>query len=162
MLRRLYTSGLRWIWIAIAVVIVDRASKYWVLTHLNLYEPMPVFPFFNLTLAYNTGAAFSFLDSADGWQNVLFVTLAASVSLAILRWLYQSRSDALWLNIGLCLVLGGAIGNVWDRLIYSYVIDFLDFYLGTWHFAIFNIADTAICVGAFMIVLGKWREEVND
>jgi signal peptidase II len=112
-------------------------------------------PFFNLTLAFNTGAAYSFLHNASGWQNSLLTSLAVIVSACIVYWLSQLSARAYWAVIALTLVLGGALGNAWDRLLYGHVVDFLDFHLGGWHFAIFNIADSAICVGAFMLIV-EW------
>jgi signal peptidase II len=120
---------------------------------------MKVLPFFDLTLAYNTGAAFSFLNSASGWQNVFFSVLAFVVSIAIIAWLFRLRKKDGWLSIALCLILGGALGNAWDRLLYHYVIDFLSFHLGSWHFAIFNIADAGISVGAFMLLVQWVRDD---
>jgi len=146
-------SGLVWLWLSIAIIFIDRFSKWWVLTHLTYQEPLKIFPVFNLTLAYNKGAAFSFLHTASGWQNLFLGGLAFVVCAVILVWLYrQSRKDY-WMNIALSLILGGALGNAWDRIRHGYVIDFLDFHLGEWHFAIFNIADSAICIGAFILLL---------
>lgn len=150
-------SGLVWIWITFIVVALDRYSKYWVENNITPHEPLVIFPFFDLTLAYNTGAAFSFLHSASGWQNMMFIGLAFTVSLFIFIWLCKSPARSCWMNVALCLVLGGALGNAWDRLIYGYVIDFFHFHLNDWHFAIFNVADSAICVGAIMLIL-RWKQ----
>ncbi len=148
-----FSSGLVWIWIAVAVILIDRASKIWVMHHLSLYQPWEILPVFNLTLAYNTGAAFGFLHSASGWQNIFFGGLAAIVSLIIIYTLVKLPARAVWMSIALSFILGGALGNVWDRLQYQYVIDFLAFHLGDWHFAIFNLADSAIFVGAVMLLI---------
>jgi signal peptidase II len=144
---------LSWLWIPIFIIALDRVTKYFVLTHLLYHEPVIIFPFFNLTLAYNTGAAFSFLHDASGWQNMLLGGLAIIVSMTIMYWIMTLPAQARWLRTALCLILGGALGNAWDRLLYGHVVDFLDFHLGTWHFATFNIADSAICIGAFMLIL---------
>lgn len=152
-IRKIFRSGLIWLWITILFFILDRLAKIWAVQHLALYEPLTIFPFFNLTLAHNTGAAFSFLHSASGWQNLLFGGLALIVSIVIIYWLAKLSSRDRWLSIALCLILGGALGNAWDRMSYGYVIDFFDFHLGNWHFAIFNTADSAICVGAAMLFL---------
>ena len=149
------TTGLSWLWVAFVVLALDRFSKIWVMQHLAFFEPVRILPIFNLTLAYNTGAAFSFLHNANGWQNIFFSSLAVIVSGIILFWLYKTPSRERWLNIALCFVLSGALGNAWDRLVYGFVVDFISFHLGAWHFAIFNIADSAICVGAFML-FWKW------
>lgn len=150
-MKKFTSSGLLWLWLTALVIVLDRLSKLWVLDHLVLYEPLEVLPIFNLTLAYNTGAAFSFLNSMSGWQNWFLGGLAFIVSVMILVWLASLPARAVWKNLALCLILGGALGNAWDRLTYGYVIDFLSFHLGTWHFAIFNVADSAICIGAFML-----------
>jgi signal peptidase II len=155
MLSKLRKTGLVWVWIAVLVIVVDRYTKSWVLAHLFAHEPLVVFPFFNLTLAYNTGAAFSFLQSAAGWQTFVFTSLAIVVSVGILVWLARTPSRDRWEGIALSLILGGALGNAWDRLIYGHVVDFLDFHWESWHFATFNVADSAICVGAVMLV-GYW------
>lgn len=147
----------RWLWLPILIIALDRYTKYWVLTHLTYREPLTILPFFNLTLAYNTGAAFSFLHNASGWQNILLGGLAIIVSIAILYWLVTLPKRAYWTRVALGLILGGALGNAWDRLLYGYVIDFLDFHLNDWHFATFNVADSAICVGAFMLMLSWIR-----
>jgi signal peptidase II len=160
-IKKILGSGWVWLWIAVVVLAVDRCSKIWAVTHLTYQEPFRVLPFFDLTLAFNTGAAFSFLHSASGWQNWVLGGLALIVSVVVLVWLLRLPARAYWLNTALCLVLGGALGNAWDRLLYQYVIDFLSFHLGNWHFAIFNVADSAICVGAFMIFTHwLWQERV--
>lgn len=151
LIKKIFTSGLCWLWIAIAVIIMDRFSKIWVVEHLLPFEPLQILPIFNLTLAFNKGAAFSFLHSASGWQNLMLSGFACLISVVIIIWLYRSIAREYWLNIALCLIIGGALGNVWDRILYGYVIDFFDFHLGEWHFAIFNVADSSICVGAFML-----------
>lgn len=151
-------SGLKWICVALLVMGLDRLSKIWVLDHLTLAESLRILPIFNLTLAYNTGAAFSMLHSAAGWQNIFLSTLAIVVSLVIVFKLLTIRRDEKWVALSLSLILGGALGNVWDRMQYGYVIDFLHFHMSDWHFAIFNVADSAISVGAFMLIAywGIW------
>ena len=156
------TSGLFWIWIAIAIIAFDRLSKLYIASSLMLAEPLRILPILNFTLAYNRGAAFSFLHNASGWQNIFFTTLACIVSVIIIAWLYRVSRRDWWSCIGLNLVLGGAIGNAWDRLQYGYVIDFIHFHLGNWSFAIFNVADSAICVGATMLILcWVWQQRVE-
>lgn len=154
-IRKLYTSGFAWLWIALLVLVVDRYSKLWAINHLTFQGPLKILPFLNLTLAFNKGAAFSFLHTASGWQNWFLGGLAIMISLIMLVWLAKLSWRDYWLNIALCLVLGGALGNAWDRILYGYVIDFLSFHLGDWYFAIFNLADSGICVGAAMIFL-RW------
>jgi signal peptidase II len=158
MLKLISRSGLIYLPLALLTLIVDRLSKLWVIQHLNIYEPFNILPFFNLTLAHNTGAAFSFLHSASGWQNSLFSILAFVITIFILIWLFKTPRSHYVLNLALSLILGGALANAWDRLQYAYVIDFLDFYLQSWHFAIFNLADSAICLGAFLLMLSWYNK----
>lgn len=157
-IKKLFSTGLSWLWIAILVIAIDRYVKIWMVQHLTYQEPMQILPVFNLTLYYNTGAAFSFLHNASGWQNWFLGSLAFIVSFIIVCWLAKSPARERWMNIALCLILGGALGNAWDRISYHHVIDFLSFHLGSWHFAIFNTADSAICVGACMLFLGWCRQ----
>jgi signal peptidase II len=121
-----------------------------------------VIPFFNLTLLHNTGAAFSFLSEAGGWQRWFFALVALIISAVILLWLKRLPRDKVWLAVALALVLGGALGNVWDRITLGYVIDFLDIYYQGWHWPAFNIADSAISVGAAMLIIDSLRGERRD
>lgn len=105
--KSILTTGLSWLWVAFVVLALDRFSKIWVIHHLAFFEPVRILPFFNLTLAYNTGAAFSFLHSANGWQNIAFSSLAVIVSGVILFWLHKTPARDRWFNIALCLVLSG-------------------------------------------------------
>ena len=107
----------------------------------------------NFTLAHNTGAAFSFLHRASGWQNWFLGGIASLVSIIILVWLLKLSKQERWLKCALCLILGGALANAWDRILYGYVIDFISFHLHDWYFAIFNVADSAISIGAGMILI---------
>lgn len=150
---KVFASGLPWVLLSVLILLLDRESKSWILGHVAYGEPVILLPFLNLTLAYNTGAAFSFLDSASGWQHYFLGGLAFAVTLLILNWLYQSQRQQYWQNIALSLIAAGALGNAWDRILYGHVIDFVNFHVGDWHFAIFNLADSAICVGAAMMIL---------
>jgi len=151
--RKLIDSGLFWLWITVLVVALDQVTKVIAENSMALYESVPVMPYFNFTLAYNTGAAFSFLADASGWQRWLFAVIAVVVSVFITGWLLRLRREQKWLGVSLALVLGGAIGNVWDRITLGHVIDFIDVYYQDWHWPAFNIADSAICVGAAMLVI---------
>lgn len=150
----LHKKNLTWLWLSILVIIVDRATKYIALLHLKFLEPIRVFPFFNLTLDYNPGAAFSFLSASNGWQRWFFVMVAIVLSIVILAWLLKTDKNNYWQKISLALILGGAIGNLWDRLTLGYVIDFVDLFVKGWHWPIFNIADSAITLGVIMLVIG--------
>ena len=144
--------------LAALLVMLDQASKLAVLRLLEPYQTIPLVPGFNLTLAFNRGASFSFLADAGGWQRWLFsgISLAASVIIVILL---RRTPPADRLNgLGLSLVLGGAVGNLIDRLWLGHVVDFFDVYYRAWHFPAFNIADSAITVGAALLVLGMWRQ----
>ena len=152
-MRKIFSSGIVWLWIAVFILILDRLAKTWMLHNLTPGDPLYIFPFFNLILVFNTGAAFSFLNSASGWQSIFLGCLAVAVSAVILIWLMRVSLREWWLCIALNFILGGALGNVWDRILYGHVVDFLDFHLGDWHFAIFNTADSAITIGAFMLIL---------
>ncbi len=146
-------SGLIWVVWSVVILLADRYTKLYMLNNLSFGNPQPVLPVLSYTLAFNTGAAFSFLHNASGWQNIFFSCLAAVVSLVILKWLWEHPAREWWSNFALSAILGGALGNVWDRLTYGYVIDFIDFHWGGLHFAIFNVADSAVCVGAVMMIL---------
>lgn len=142
----------RHLWISAVVVIADQLTKLLALEHLRRQE-IELLPFFNLSLAFNTGAAFSFLADAGGWQNFFFVIVAFVVSVIILFMVRRLGANDLQVAVGLMLVLGGAIGNVIDRVRLGYVVDFLDFYYRAWHFPTFNVADSAITVGAVLLIL---------
>ncbi|HDZ16403.1 MAG TPA: lipoprotein signal peptidase [Methylophaga aminisulfidivorans] len=150
---------LKWLPLSLLIIIIDQATKWWAISELALYESIPVFPSFNITLAYNHGAAFSFLAAEAGWQRWFFVGLALVVSVALLLWLSKLKSHAKLEAASLTLILGGAIGNVIDRFIHGYVIDFLDVYYGSYHWPIFNIADSAICVGAALLIIDSFRKK---
>ena len=158
MLKKIANSGLIWLWVTIVAILLDRYTKCWAADHLIYGEPLRLLPVFNLTLAHNTGAAFSFLHTMSGWQNIVLGGLAFLVSVIVIIWLATLPARAKWLSIALCLILSGALGNAWDRLLYGYVIDFLSFHWGNWHFAIFNVADSAITVGACMLFWHWYRQ----
>ena len=154
---RLMSSGLRWLWLAVIVIALDRISKDWVVMHLAFFEPREILPVLNFTLAYNTGAAYSFLDSASGWQHWVLGGLAVVVTGVVLVWLSRVPKTAWCLNVALCLIIAGAIGNACDRVMYGYVVDFIDFHINSWHFAIFNVADSAISVGVVLLMIDWLR-----
>lgn len=147
----------RWLGIAGLVLVLDQLTKVLAERHLALHDPVPVLPLFNLTLVYNRGAAFSFLNTAGGWQRWLFAGVALAVSAYIVYWLRSIPRGQLWLPTALSLVLGGAVGNLIDRLRLGVVVDFIDVYYGTWHWPAFNVADAAISVGAVMLVVSALR-----
>jgi len=155
---------LKFLWVTFIVIILDQLSKQAAEYYLVFSVPIPVIPFFNLTLSYNTGAAFSFLSDAGGWQRWFFIVLALVVSVAIVMWIKKLTTDDKWVAIALSLVLGGAIGNVIDRVLFGHVIDFIHVYYEQWSWPVFNIADSAITIGVVILLLdgffgGKDKEK---
>jgi signal peptidase II len=152
---------LRWLWLTALVLVLDQASKLWVDHAFRLHESLQLTPFFNLTYLRNTGAAFSFLGDAGGWQRWLFMGLALAASGLLGGWLWRLKPGRHVEGAGISLILGGALGNLVDRTLYGYVIDFFDFHIATWHFAAFNVADSAITVGVGLLLLDSLlnREE---
>ena len=139
--------------LAALTVLLDQLSKYIASSSLEYALPRPVFSWFNLTLHHNDGAAFSFLSTAGGWQRWFFAVLAVVVSAGLVWWMRELRRGQVMLGFGLALVLGGALGNLVDRLLLGYVVDFISVHYQGWYFPTFNIADSAISVGAALIVL---------
>lgn len=150
----------KWLALALAVIALDQASKLAILANLDLGERLPIIPgIFNLTLAYNPGAAFSFLADAGGWQRHFFTALALVISAGIV-WLLKRHANEPRYCLQLTLVLGGAVGNVIDRLAYGHVVDFIQVYYQNWYYPAFNIADSAICIGvALMLFDGLLHRE---
>ncbi|MDP2228163.1 MAG: signal peptidase II [Moraxellaceae bacterium] len=142
-----------WLWLAGVVIGLDQISKLYFSATMKLGDSIDVLPFFNWTLAHNYGAAFSFLHDAGGWQRWFFAAIAVAVSGGILWWLKNLPANARFLACALVLVLGGALGNLWDRMLLGYVVDFIHVHYGNWHFPAFNIADAGISVGAVMLVI---------
>ena len=132
---------------------MDQVSKLVVSGSMQLYQSIKIMPYFNLTYVHNTGAAFSFLSDAGGWQRWFFAGLAVIISTVMVVWLAKLKQHETLLAVALSLVLGGAIGNLIDRLAYGYVIDFLDVYYQSWHWPAFNIADSAITLGVVLMLL---------
>ena len=155
-------SGLVWLWLALIGLVIDQITKTYVHANFEFRESINVLPFFDLTYARNEGAAFSFLSDAGGWQRWFFTVIAVSISGVLIYWLRGLHKSQKLLGIAYSLVLSGAIGNLIDRLNYGFVVDFLDVYYKTHHWPVFNIADVAICVGAFLILLeGFMNKEPN-
>jgi signal peptidase II len=150
-------NALRWLWLSALVVGLDLGTKALASASLGYAESQAVLPFFNLTLLHNTGAAFSFLAGESGWQRWFFIVLAIVISAVLVVWLARTPRAERWLPVSVALVLGGAIGNVYDRIVHGYVVDFLHFYWGEYHFPAFNIADTAITIGAVMMAVDLFR-----
>jgi signal peptidase II len=146
----------RWLAIALIVIVLDQSSKAGISSHFHFNESLAVTPFFNLVLAHNTGAAFSFLSDAGGLQRWLFSAIAIVASAWIIWLLRKNQSQKLFC-FALAFILGGALGNLIDRVAYGYVVDFLDFYWGGYHFAAFNLADSAITCGAALLIWDSFK-----
>jgi signal peptidase II len=152
-------SGWWWLLLTVAVVVLDQLTKMWVVQHFALYERRTLMPVLDITLMYNTGAAFSFLSDAAGWQRWAFIALALAVSVALLVWLRRLRARAqAALASSLALILAGALGNVIDRVRIGHVIDFVSAHWNDAYFPAFNVADSAITVGAILLLLDAWRD----
>lgn len=157
MARRRGAAGfklLHWLALALVLVLADQITKVLIAGLYELGEGTPITSFFNIVRVHNTGAAFSFLADAGGWQRWLFTGLSAGASIFIVYLLYSHAGQRLFC-FALTCVLGGAVGNLIDRVVYGYVIDFLDFYAAGWHFPAFNVADSAITLGAFCLILDE-------
>jgi signal peptidase II len=139
--------------LSLVVIILDQASKYWISVNLIAYKPIAVLPMLNITLAYNTGAAFSFLSGSGEWHRWFLAGFSLLVSILLIVWLLRTSINDKLQSVGISLVLGGALGNLLDRGLYGYVVDFIDVYHEHHHFATFNIADSAISIGAAFMIL---------
>lgn len=148
----------RWLWITFAVVVLDLASKSMASYYLTMFSSKQLTPFLNLCLVDNSGSAFSFLADQNGWQLWLFVGIAIVVSIGILTYLWCASNIHTLTALALCLILGGAIGNTFNRIVSGYVVDFIDFHIKDWHFYTFNIADSAITLGVICLILSAFRK----
>jgi signal peptidase II len=158
--------GLKWLWLTIVIITLDLATKFIFSSTMELYQSIVIMSDFfnlgfNLTLVHNYGAAFSFLADQSGWQRWFFTIVSTVISLVLIIWLYRLKKTEKLLAIALALVLGGAIGNLWDRVTMGYVVDFLDVYIrtstGEWHWPAFNIADSAISIGAVFLIIDAMK-----
>lgn len=143
---------LRWLWLAVAVVALDLGTKALMSSVLSYGQPVEVLPFFNLTLLHNTGAAFSFLAGHPGWQRWFFAIIAVGASIGLTVWMSRLKADERLLAASLALIIGGALGNLYDRLVHGYVVDFLSFHVAGWYYPAFNVADIGITMGAIGLI----------
>ncbi|MGK0673759.1 MAG: signal peptidase II [Halothiobacillaceae bacterium] len=139
--------------LALAVIILDQVTKWWANSTLGYAQPVSILPGFNLTLVYNPGAAFSFLGEAGGWQRWFFIAFAMGVSAWLMVWMRALEAHERWTGIALALIIGGALGNAIDRVYLGYVVDFIDLYWRNHHWPAFNLADSAITVGAGLLIV---------
>jgi len=150
-------SSQKWLSLSALIIVLDQASKLWITSHFAYSESLTVFSVFDLVLAHNTGAAFSFLSDAGGMQRWLFSIIAIVASVWIV-WLLRRHSAQTLFALALSLILGGALGNLIDRIAYGYVVDFLSFHWDEHYFPAFNLADSAITCGAFLMILDSFKE----
>lgn len=148
---------LRWLWLSAIVFALDQATKYLVVANFQYGESKFIFSWFNLVLAHNTGAAFSFLANASGWQRPFFIVLTLTIS-AVLLWMLKGNHRNRLLAVALALVIGGAFGNLYDRVIHGYVVDFVQWHAAGYYWPAFNIADSAICLGAALLIFDSFRK----
>jgi signal peptidase II len=150
------TPQLKWLWLSLAVIVIDQVTKQIAEAQLSLHEPVNLIPYFDWYLTYNTGAAFSLLADAGGWQRWLFTVIAIVVSAVIVQWIRKLPHEDSLTALSLGLILGGAIGNLIDRILLGHVIDYIQVWLGSYPFPAFNIADAAISVGAALLILSSF------
>lgn len=146
-----------WLLITVLVFVLDQWTKHLVLENMALYSRIELTSFFNLVHVHNYGAAFSFLGDQSGWQRWFLSGITLIVSIGIFVWLTRLKNSQLLLATALVFILGGALGNLYDRLIYGYVVDFIDWYYGTYHWPAFNLADSAISLGAVLLIIDTFK-----
>lgn len=151
-------SALIWLWLSVLIIVLDLATKQLAEAFLLYAKPLHILPFLDFTLLYNRGAAFSFLADHSGWQRWFFAIISIGVSITLVIWLKRLPRKSIWLPIALSLVLGGAIGNLYDRLVYGHVVDFISVHWQANYFPAFNIADSAITIGAIMLIIDALLE----
>jgi len=157
MLNLFTQTGWRFLWISAIAFGLDQWSKQAVVGSMDLYERIQLAPFFNFTYVHNYGAAFSFLYDAGGWQRYFLTAVALVVSGLILWWLKQTERNQVLLPVAFAFILGGALGNVYDRMMFGYVIDFIDVYYGSYHWPAFNVADSSIFIGAALLIIDMFK-----
>ena len=145
-------AQLKWLWLSLVIILLDQATKQIAESQLTPHQAVNLLPFFDWYLTYNTGAAFSLLADAGGWQRWLFTGIAVVISVIIVQWIQQLPPEDRLTSLSLSLILGGAIGNLIDRVLYGHVIDYIQVWLGSYPFPAFNIADAAISVGAVLLI----------
>jgi signal peptidase II len=151
-------SPLKFLWISTLIIVLDQLAKYWAVTQLPLHQAVNVMPYFDWYLTYNRGAAFSFLADAGGWQRWFFTITAIMISSVIFFWIKKLEPNEKMTAISLSLILGGAIGNLIDRIYLGYVVDYVQIWLGNYPWPAFNIADAAISIGAVILILTSFTD----
>ncbi|MCB5227082.1 signal peptidase II [Alishewanella sp. 16-MA] len=158
-MRLFQETAWRWWWLIALLLLLDQLTKQLVHQQMALFDSIELLPFFNLTYVRNYGAAFSFLSDAGGWQRWFFTGIAIGISVVIAVWMSRLKRHEIKLSLALSLVLAGAIGNLIDRSIYGYVIDFFHLYYQDWHYPAFNIADSVICIGAALLIWDSFSSD---
>ncbi|MGL1958842.1 MAG: signal peptidase II [Colwellia sp.] len=159
MKKLLTETGLRWLWLTLLCLVLDQITKHLVAGAFDLRETLSVLPFFNITYMQNPGAAFSFLADQGGWQRWFFTAIASIASIIFIVWLAKTPKSQTLLSLAFALMLSGAVGNLIDRALFGYVIDFLDFHWQGNHFPAFNVADSMIFIGAALMILDSFTSE---
>ncbi|MFC3193555.1 signal peptidase II [Marinicella sediminis] len=152
-------TGWSWLWVSGLVVIADQITKYLASSHLELYVPHKITGFFNLTLMHNEGVAFSILADQSGWQRYFIAVVASLIVIWLLYWLKQNRKHMTLQNVALVMVIGGALGNIWDRIVLGYVVDFIELHYKSYYWPAFNIADSAITLGAVLLIIDAFKNK---
>ncbi|ASQ45478.1 signal peptidase II [Legionella clemsonensis] len=142
-----------WFLLSIVIIVADQLTKHWAAINLVPYQPVPLLPMLNFTLAYNSGAAFSFLSGTGEWHRWFFAGFSILMSIFLILWLMRLPAKAKLQSCAVGLILGGAVGNLYDRAVVGQVTDFIDFYYKNHHWPVFNLADSAICIGAFLLLV---------
>jgi signal peptidase II len=153
-----HSSVWKWYGLALLILLLDQGSKMWVSANFVYGKPWVITDFFNFTLLHNTGAAFSFLSDAGGWQRWFFGVVASAVSVVLVVWLSRIKDSNPWESLALALVLGGAVGNLYDRVVLGYVVDFIVVHYREHYWPAFNLADSAIVGGAGILLLGSFKQ----
>lgn len=157
-MKALFTqTSLKWLWLTIIWLVIDQLTKYLVVDSMELYQSIEILSFFNLTYVQNPGAAFSFLADQAGWQRWFFTAVASIASIVFIYWLAKTPKEQKCLGIAFALILSGALGNLIDRVLFGYVIDFIDVYIGDNHWPAFNVADSVIFVGAALMIIDSFK-----
>lgn len=150
---------LYWLALSVLIIMFDQVTKLLIGQDLSLGQSIRVTPFFNIVYAKNFGAAFSFLDVPGGYQRWLFSLISLAVSITLIIWLFKLKATEKWRACSLALIIGGALANLWDRFVLGSVVDFLDFHLGAYHWPAFNVADSAVSIGAVMLLIDIMRKK---
>ncbi|WP_223788957.1 signal peptidase II [Marinicella meishanensis] len=156
---RLPNSGLKLLWLSALVLLLDQLTKAWASQAFELYVPHQITGFFNLTLMHNEGIAFSLLADQSGWQRYFISVVAIVIVVWLLYWLWQNKPHMKLQNTALALVVGGALGNIWDRVQLGYVVDFIELHYHNYYWPAFNVADAAITLGAVLLIIDAFKNK---